>query len=194
MQSGPWGMPLILASASPQRQRLLSDAGYRFVVRPAAVAEPSPEQIPDPFAHVAHAAWLKAATVARDLAHAIILAADTIVTLHGAIIGKPADRDHAEQILHTLSGSDHEVLTGVCVWRRPADTWVGSVARTRLRMRTLDDSEIARYLATGLWQDKAGAYGIQDADAYVSVVEGSFSNVVGLPMELVERLLQASIP
>lgn len=181
--------PLILASSSPQRCRLLADAGYLFEISAPDVREPDPAGFSDAAAYVEHTAWLKARAVACELAGGTILAADTVVALGGQIIGKPADRDDARRILSQLSGSLHEVLTGVCVWQRPDDLWIAGIATTSLRMRELAVAELDAYLATDRWKDKAGAYAIQDHDPYVSIIEGSHSNVVGLPMELVERLL-----
>lgn len=181
--------PLILASGSPQRQRLLREAGYDFrVVRPD-VCEPDPRHFSDAAAYVEHTAWLKARHVAAQIEQGTVLAADTVVALAGDVIGKPTDRADARGILQSLSGTEHEVLTGVCVWRRPADCWIGAFDVTRCRMRELSAAELDAYLATDRWVDKAGAYAIQDPDPYVSIVRGSHSNVVGLPLELLRRLL-----
>lgn len=180
---------LILASGSPQRQRLLREAGYEFHILVPQVNEPDPAAFADPAAYVEHTAWLKARDVARRIHHGVVLGADTVVALQGEIIGKPVDRADARGILHRLAGSEHEVLTGVCLWQRPADLWVGAFDRTVARMRYLSAEEIEAYLVTDRWVAKAGAYAIQDPDPYVSIVRGSHSNVVGLPLELVARLL-----
>lgn len=181
--------PLILASSSLQRRRLLAEAGYQFRVQAPGIAEPNPADHDDPSAYVAHTAWLKARAVAATVATGRVLAADTIVTVGGAILGKAADRADASRILRRLSGSVHHVLTGVCLWSRPGDYWIGLVTTTECEMQALAESEMERYLDSELWVDKAGAYGIQDSDPYVRVVRGSFSNVVGLPVEEVSRLL-----
>jgi septum formation protein len=180
---------LILASGSPQRQRLLREAGYDFrIVRPD-VREPDPRHFSDAAAYVQHTAWLKARHVARQLDQAIVLAADTVVALAGRVIGKPVDQADARRILQSLSGTEHDVLTGLCVWRKPADCWIGAFDLTLCRMQELSAAETEAYLGTDRWVDKAGAYAIQDPDPYVSIVRGSHSNVVGLPLELLGRLL-----
>ena len=181
---------LILASGSPQRKRLLSEAGYTFEVIVPEDGEPDPAAFSDATAYVEHTAWLKARQVAVRVSDGIVLAADTVVALGGQTIGKPADRADARRILACLSGSEHQCLTGICLWRRPEDFWIGGVDVTDLRMRQLSTDELEAYLASDRWIGKAGAYAIQDSDPYVSIIRGSHSNVVGLPMELVQRLLE----
>lgn len=180
---------LILASGSPQRKRLLGDAGYEIDVIVPENDEPNPAAFSDAAAYVEHTAWLKARQVGGRVSNGIVLAADTVVALGGQIIGKPADRADARRILQRLSGSEHECLTGVCLWRRPEDFWIGGVEVTDLRMRQLSADELKSYLDSDRWIGKAGAYAIQDPDPYVSIIRGSHSNVVGLPMELLARLL-----
>lgn len=184
--------PLILASASPRRAELLRESGYRF-----EVVDPPIEELGDEHRHVAaglHAeslAYFKARTVAGDHSDKTILAADTIAVLDGQIIGKPVDMADARRILKLLSGTTHDVITGVALLspsgaRRLLQHDVSSV-----RVRHLADDAIEAYLATGQWQGKAGAYGIQDhGDAFVETVDGSFTNVVGLPMELLSRMFR----
>lgn len=180
---------LILASGSPQRKRLLGEAGYTFEVIVSDDGEPNTAAFSDAAAYVKHTAWLKARQVAGRVSDGLVLAADTVVALGGQIIGKPADRADARRILQRLSGSEHQCLTGVCVWRRPADFWIGGVDVTDLRMRQLSADELEAYLASDRWVGKAGAYAIQDPDPYVAILRGSHSNVVGLPMELLETLI-----
>jgi septum formation protein len=180
---------LILASGSPQRERLLREAGYEFDVLVPGDDEPPTEAFADAAAYVVHTAWCKARQVAAQVAQGRVLAADTVVALEGRIIGKPSDCVDARRILSELSGSVHQCLTGVCVWQRPADVWLGGVEITELRMRTLSAAELDAYLASDRWVGKAGAYAIQDDDPYASIIRGSHSNVVGLPMDLVSRLL-----
>ena len=180
---------LILASGSPQRKRLLAEAGHSFEVAVPENAEPDPAAFSDAAAYVEHTAWLKARQVAGRVTDGIVLAADTVVALGGQIIGKPADRADARRILHRLSGSEHQCLTGVCLWRRPDDFWIGGVDVTELRMRNLSAAESEAYLSSDRWVGKAGAYAIQDPDPYVTILRGSHSNVVGLPTELLARLL-----
>jgi septum formation protein len=130
----------------------------------------------------------------------ILVAADTVAELDGFVLGKPRDEDHAREMLRRLRGRAHRVLTGVCVWPipHPGPLTEGEgeplprieVAVTRLVMDALSDDAIEDYLATGEWRGKAGAFGYQDRLGWVHVEEGSESNVVGLPMEVLERMLQ----
>jgi septum formation protein len=184
---------LILASTSPQRSRLLAEAGYHFTVVAPEVSEPDPARFADAMAYVEHTAWLKARSVAEPLDQGIVLAADTAVVLRDQIIGKPTDRADARRILSALAGSEHQVLTGVCLWRQPAGFWIGATDQTWLRMRELSIADIDAYLASGRWVDKAGAYAIQEPDPFVTIVRGSHTNVVGLPVELLSRLLAQTI-
>jgi septum formation protein len=178
-----------MASRSPQRERLLREAGFTIEILVPDDGEPNPAGFADTAAYTTHTAWLKARQVATRVDAGLVLAADTVCSLAGKIIGKPADRDDARRILNQLSGSVHQVITGVCVWRKPQDFWLGGVDVTDLAMRPLSPHELELYLSTERWVEKAGAYAIQDPDPYVSIIRGSRSNVVGLPMELVEKLL-----
>jgi septum formation protein len=178
---------LILASASPRRSELLRAAGYDFQVLPADVDErPLPGEAPDPY--VRRVALDKARAVAVGLPDAVVLAADTCVVADDAILGKPLDEEDAARMLRMLSGRAHDVLTGVAVIG-PAGTRVES-ADSRVVFAPLSAGEIAWYVASGEPADKAGAYAIQGlASRFVERVEGSYSNVVGLPVSLVYRLL-----
>jgi septum formation protein len=186
---------LILASASPARRELLMRAGYRFEVQPANINEPTSAGFADPRRYVQHVAWLKAAVAAtnRDSADndpALILAADTVGWLNGQAIGKPADERDARRILRLLTGTEHELWTGVCLWRRPGDVQIAWQEVSRVAMAALSEEQIGRYLATRVWQGCSGAYAIQeDQDPYVKVVRGSTSNVIGLPMESLTGVL-----
>ena len=109
----------------------------------------------------------------------------------GQILGKPRDREHAEQTLRLLSGRDHDVFTGVCIWSALESRCVVEVCRTRLRMQPLSESMLANYLDSMLWEGKAGAFGYQDGNDWLAVIgDGSESNVVGLPMERLAELLE----
>lgn len=194
---------LILASGSPARHDLLTRAGLTFDVQPANIDEPTSAGFTDARTFVQHVAWLKAAAVARRLTDdatpepAWILAADTVGWLHGQAIGKPADEADARRILRLLSGTEHELWTGVCLWRRPRDVQVTWQECSRVAMRLLSDAELDAYLQTRQWQGCSGAYAIQEgADPYIRVVEGSVSNVIGLPMETTLRIFRdiASVP
>jgi septum formation protein len=182
---------LILASASPRRRQLLSEAGYSFEVEPSNFEEPEPEDSLSPFAYVSQLAWRKAAEVAVRRGRGLILGADTVCAVDGVILGKPADRADAERMIRLQEGRDSEVLTGLCLYRAEAAEWVGAVETSVCRFQTLSDAERAAHLDSDRWQGKAGAYGIQDNDPFVQVVRGSWSNVVGLPLERLEQVLEA---
>jgi septum formation protein len=182
---------LILASGSPARRELLARAGYRFEVMPANIDEPSGERFGDARSLVQHTAWLKAAAVAAHIDQGVILAADTVGWLRRQAIGKPADEADARRILSLLAGTKHELWTGVCLWRRPDDIQLAWQEVSLVAMVPLSDAELDAYLLNRTWQGCSGAYAIQeDDDPYVRVVEGSTSNVIGLPMETSEILLR----
>jgi septum formation protein len=182
---------LILGSASLGRRYLLSRAGYCFEVMPSHIEEPTGEGFTDPRALVEHIAWLKAATLAPRVADGLILTADSLGWLRGQSIGKPADEADARRILRLLSGTEHELWTGVCLWRRPDDLQVAWQEVSRVTMKPMTDAELDQYLATRTWQGCAGAYAVEEGDdPYVHVLEGSVSNVIGLPMESTERVLR----
>jgi septum formation protein len=187
---------LILASASPRRRELLGRLGVAFEVHPVDADEtPRPgEAAADLVRRLAvakaEAALVDLAGVAGD--DTVVVAADTEVVLDGEVLGKPADADDAARILRRLAGRTHEVLTGVAVAASWGDTAAveSRVARTAVTMTDLSAQEIAWYVGTGEPLDKAGAYGIQGAGGlFVSSIEGSYDNVVGLPLALTRRLL-----
>jgi septum formation protein len=181
---------LILASTSPARRELLERAGYAFTVMPSQVDEPTGEGFADVRSLVEHIAWLKAAAVAPRVAGGIVLAADTVGWLNGQVIGKPADAADARRILRALGGTEHELWTGVCLWRRPDDLQVSWQEVSRVVFAQLTEAHLDEYLATRTWQGCSGAYAVQEGhDPYVRVVTGSVSNVIGLPMESLERVL-----
>jgi septum formation protein len=119
----------------------------------------------------------------------VILAADTVAECDGTILGKPRDESDARAMLRRLSGRQHRVLTGVCIWPLAANKPLIRVAVTELRMNRLSDSQIDDYLATGQWEGKAGSFGYQDRLGWVHIESGSETNVVGLPMELLAQML-----
>lgn len=183
---------LILASASPRRQSLLREAGYVFVIHPANVDEDNYPPHLSPAALADHLANAKADAVAAEYPNDVTLGSDTVVALGSQILGKPADAAHARQMLATLSGTTHQVITGVAV-RHPAKNLTRSLTVTStVRMRPLTDAEIEAYVAGGQWQGKAGGYGIQDDDPFVTNMGGSLTNIVGLPMEATRDLLSAA--
>jgi len=183
---------LILASDSPRRQQLLAEAGYAFKVIAPPWPEPSSVElhvVPADFAEAA--SYYKARAVAGLCRSGVILAADTVVALGKSIFGKPLDRKDARRILSTLAGTRHEVVTGVTVLDARSGRRLIAHDRTWVHMRPMSEPDLEAYLDSGQWQDKAGAYGIQDCgDRFIERIEGSFTNVVGLPMELVGELLK----
>ena len=181
---------LILASGSPRRKLLLQEAGYPFeVVVPSEEAECGVCSGETPPELVARLAYQKALDVSTRIGPALIVACDTVVECHGQVLGKPRDEDHARQMLRMLSGREHQVYSGLCVWKVPEQEPQVEVDRTTLRMDPLDDRRIEDYLATDLWFGKAGAFGFQDGFDWLHIVAGSESNVVGLPMELLAKML-----
>jgi septum formation protein len=181
---------LILASGSPARRDLLSRAGIPFEVMPASIEEPDGTGFTDPRTYVQSVAWSKAAAVALRVDSGLVLAADTVGWLDGEVIGKPADEADARRILTTLAGRDHELWTGVVLWRRPDDLQIAWQERSLVHFTTLTQAQLDSYLATRQWQGCSGAYAIQEHDdPFVYLLAGSFSNVVGLPMESLQRVL-----
>lgn len=183
-------VPLILASSSPRRRLLLEQAGYAFEVDPSGFREPEPAPGTPVAEYVADLAWRKAREVALRRGSGLILGADTSCSAGGEILNKPVDRADAERMLRLQEGTDTEVVTGVCLYRADGDFWVGFVDRSVCRCRALTDAERGAYLDSGLWQGKAGAYGLQDDDPFVDVVAGSWSSVVGLPVERLAAVLR----
>ncbi|MDR2753970.1 MAG: Maf family protein [Oscillospiraceae bacterium] len=178
-------MHYILASASPRRKELLTLAGIDFAVCPAEADETLAPGVPPEQAPVLLAAR-KAQAVAATHPAACVIAADTIVTIDGKILGKPRDKDDAAAMLRLLSGREHRVVTGVCL-RQGAKTHAFA-HETVVHFYPLRDDEIAAYIATGEPMDKAGAYGIQGKGGLLAArLEGDYYNVVGLP---IARLLR----
>jgi septum formation protein len=185
-------MRLVLASASPRRRALLEAAGFSCEIETSDLDEriaagESPE------AYVARVAHAKAQTVARRratrMSDEVILAADTEVVLDGDVLGKPVDASDAASMLRRLSGRSHDVIT-VVVLVAPART-VSALERTRVWFDTLLDEDVDDYVASGEPMDKAGAYGIQGrASRFIPRIDGSYTNVVGLPIATVARLLR----
>lgn len=173
---------IVLASASPRRAQLLASAGIRF----EAVSSSIPEAfLPDesPVDHVRRLAEGKARAVASRHGGRFFVGADTIVVCDGEPMGKPCDRQDATRMLQRLSGKPHDVITAYAVYDAAADRIEVAAVTTRVRFRPLRPEEIAAYVATDCPLDKAGAYGIQGrAAAMVDRVDGSYTNVVGLPL------------
>jgi nucleoside triphosphate pyrophosphatase len=183
-------MKLILASASIRRAEILHDAGFSFTVLSSAIDE---TPYPGESAHdlVQRLAFAKAELVAaRAVGPAIVIGADTEVTLEGHIFGKPRSTDDARHMLEKLSGRTHAVVTGVALIRLPDAERLTFVESTLVQFNMLSAEEISRYLATSEPHDKAGAYAIQGrAGRYIPRIEGCYFNVVGLPLARLQHAL-----
>lgn len=194
---------LVLASASPRRQELLRNAGISFVVQAADVDE-TPLAGESARSCAERLAQEKALAVSRKRPQDLVLGADTVVVVGGVILGKPLDADDAMRMLRMLSGREHEVMTGVCLvepfanpksrpsQENPTSQTVKTASQTTLvTMSEISDEEIRDYVQTGEPFDKAGAYAIQGrASRWIPRIQGDYSNVVGLPVALVYRMLQ----
>ena len=185
---------LILASQSPRRRQLLEEAGFDFeVIPPHENAECGICSGETPPELVARLAFQKAQDVAKSFAgDALLIGCDTVAECQGQILGKPVDQSHAKQMLSLMSGRIHHVFSGLCIWRRPDDRYWLEFDVTRLQMDQLEEDQLEDYLETGAWEGKAGAFGFQDGLDWVHIVEGSESNVVGLPMELLGKMLSVA--
>ena len=184
-------MKLILGSASPRRKELLREAGYSFEVLPSECDENVDKNL-SPKLMVKELSLLKAQDVAKKVTDTdcLIIGADTLVSLGDAVMGKPKDRDDAIQMLRSLSGSCHQVYTGVTVIRRTDGFTVTEAECTNITFRPLSDEEIFAYVDTGEPFDKAGAYAVQGAGkGFVSAISGDYNNVVGLPVDRLGRIL-----
>ena len=179
---------LILASGSPRRRELLDGLGLDFLVRPVDLDE-SVLEGEDPVAYVGRLADAKAR--ARAVPDELVLAADTIVVLDGRILGKPTDPADARSMLRSIAGRRHEVLTGVAVHAAGEERTEAGVERSLVRIGEISDAEIDWYVDTEEPLDKAGSYAIQGLGAlFVEVVDGNYTNVVGLPLPLTRRLFR----
>jgi len=182
---------LVLASASPRRQELLRNAGITFEMQPADIPEdPLPGEAAKDCAE--RLAREKAFAIACQRPHDVVLGADTVVVVEGQLLGKPCDAADAARMLRMLSGREHQVITGVClvVGGQPS----AASETTLVTMSEITDKEIADYVASGEPMDKAGAYAIQGiASRWIPRIEGDYSNVVGLPVALVCRMLRRAV-
>lgn len=193
-------LQLILASGSPQRKKLLSDAGYHFeVLIPDESVECGVCSTGGPAGMVAEIAFKKATDVFQKYSAsareqpAILIACDTMAECGGSMLGKPKDEDHARQMLTLLRGRQHRVYSGLCIWpvllgdQTPEPQT--RIATTVLRMDDVSDDLLEDYLESGLWKGKAGAFGYQDRVGWLHIEQGTESNVIGLPVELLEEML-----
>lgn len=185
---------LILASASPRRQQLLRQLGLTFTVQVSQVNEDAFRDLP-PHVLVQKLALAKALGVAETNPSSVVVGADTVVVRQGFILGKPDGPEDAENMLSLLSGSEHQVLTGVAVVQACSRQVLVDHRVTRVFFKKLSAEEISKYVATGEPLDKAGAYGIQGKGAaLVDHIEGCYFNVVGLPLSrLVDMLKEFGI-
>jgi len=183
--------PVILASASPRRRQLMSDAGYEFtVVLPEVDESTFAAEKADPVEYAKRLALAKAKSVAQKHPDSVVIGADTIVDFQGRIIGKAADAKEAEQITGKLFSAPHKVITGVAIVRLSDGTELVRSDSTTVYPRKMTPGQIADHVKGGSWRDKAGAYAIQETgDEFVEKIEGSLTNVMGLPIELLESLL-----
>jgi septum formation protein len=184
---------IVLASRSPRRLELARGEGWQVTVAapPESAEESQPPRGPaEPLAdYVIRLARAKAEAVAATGLAGVLVACDTLSDVEGTVLGKPADRNDARRMLESLSGRRHRVLTGVCVWQLPDGQPRFAVAESLLEMGPLSEEFLDWYLASGLWQGKAGACGFQDERLPLTLVAGSASNVVGLPLELLREML-----
>jgi len=181
---------LILASGSPARRELMARLGVPLEVIPADVDEPLDAGGGDPRSYVAHIAWIKAAAVAPRIDRGIVIAADTVGWLDGRPVLKPADEADARRILTSLAGRVHELWTGVKLWRRPDDLQLSWQEMSRVTMKPMSPAQINEYLQTRQWVGCSGAYAIREESDPLLSVEGSVTNVIGLPMETLTRYLR----
>jgi septum formation protein len=181
--------PIILASQSPRRRELLTQIGLEFSIQPANVDE---RIIPgeQPEDHVLRLAKEKAMTAAVCSGQGIVIAADTVVVVDDSVLGKPADRNDAIRMLTLLSGTVHQVVTGLCVFDADSRNTIVRTSTTKVWFRTLATHEINAYVDSGEPLDKAGAYGIQGKGALlIDRIEGCYFNVVGLPLAVLGECL-----
>lgn len=189
---GRHSIPFILASASPRRRQLLAEAGYKFTS-----VIPDIDESTFPLAGVTageyakRLALAKAKSVAQKYPGCLVIGADTVVDFNGQIIGKPGDAKEAEQITKKLFSAPHKVITAIAIIRFSDNTELVASDSTTVYPRKLTAEQIAEHIKSESWRDKAGAYAIQKSgDEFIERIEGSLTNVMGLPMELLQQLLE----
>ena len=184
-------MKIILASKSPRRRRLLREVGINFKVVPSQADESKIEE-ENPIELTRKLAMLKAATVANTMKkeHVLVMGADTVVEVDGEILGKPKTKKEAREMLEKEYGKEQRVYTGICVINTKTGNVFSDVQKTKVRFRSLVKHEIDRILAESDVLEWAGAYKIQDHHWLIHSIEGSFTNVVGLPIERLIPLLR----
>jgi len=182
---------IILASASPRRRQLLAEAGYTFTFVCPDIDESafSAERI-SPCEYAKRLALAKAKNVAAGHPDCLVIGADTVVDFNGEIIGKPTDAKEAEQIIKKLFSAPHKVITAVAIVRIVDGTEIVESDTTVVYPKRMTVEQIAEHIKSGSWRDKAGAYAIQEGgDEFIEKIEGSLTNVMGLPMELLQSVL-----
>ena len=182
---------MVLASASPRRRQLLKQAGYQFTVFPAKINEAdfACDRI-SPAEYAKRLALAKARQVAEKFPDSLVIGADTVVDFQGRIIGKPADEKQAERITRKLFSAPHKVITAVALVRLSEGLELVESDTTIVYPKKMSERQIAEHIKSGSWRDKAGAYAIkEDADPFIEKLQGSLTNLMGLPMELLNRLL-----
>ena len=183
--------PFILASASPRRRQLLAEAGYEFTVIHPDIDESSftTDRI-SPCKYAEQLALAKAKSVAKKYPDSLVIGADTIVDCRGEIIGKPADAKEARRIVRRLFSEPHKVITGLAICRCRDNFEIVTCASTTVYPKQLTEQQIDEHIRSDRWIDKSGAYAIKEnGDEFIEGIEGSLTNVMGLPMELLEQLL-----
>jgi septum formation protein len=182
---------IVLASASPRRKKLLAEAGYKFTVSVPKINESAfPAEGVNPCEYAKRLALAKAKNVAAGFPDCLVIGADTVVDFDGEIIGKPADGKEAEQITRKLFSAPHKVITAVAIVRLSDGTEIVESDTTTVYPKKLTDDQISEHIKGESWRDKAGAYAIQEGgDEFIEKIEGSLTNVMGLPMELLQSVL-----
>jgi len=185
-------LTLILASASPRRRQLLAEAGYEFnVVVPDIDESAFPQEQLSCSEYAERLALAKAKSVAAKFPDYLVVGADTIVDFADQIIGKAADANHAERIIRKLFSAPHKVITAVAVVRLTDGIELVQSDTTTVYPKKLTAKQIAEYVESEFWKDKAGAYAIkEDGDEFIEKIQGSVTNVMGLPMELLKQMLE----
>jgi septum formation protein len=186
---------IILASASARRKQLLEKAGYKFKVFPSNIDESNfKSQGVSPCKYAKQLALAKAKNVAEKFPDHLVIGADTVVDFDGVTIGKPSDERDARLIIEKIFGAPHKVITAVAIVRLSDNTNIVETDSTTVYPKKMSPEQTTRHLAAGAWRDKAGAYAIgENCDEFVEKIEGSLTNVMGLPMELLNGLLEKII-
>ncbi len=181
----------ILASVSPRRKQLLAEAGYKFTVVRPDIDEPSfPVEGIEACEYAEQLALAKAIDVAQKYPDCLVIGADTVVDFEGQIIGKPTNAKEAERITEKLFSKPHKVITGIAIVRLCNGIELSESDTTTVYPKRLTSEQIAEHIKSESWRDKAGAYAIKEnGDEFVERIEGSLTNVMGLPMELLQRML-----